>query len=344
LSFVADSAQTTGLLYVEIPSASNPILNSNFSVWQRGTSVAVSSANYIFTADRWQFNSSSNNGTVSRQTTNDTTNLPFIQYCARVQRDSGQTAGGTLWFYQPFETINSVAYAGKTVTMSFYARKGANFSAASDVLNFRLYSGTGTDQNFRSGTYTGSATPIDATATLTTTWQRFSATATLASTITEITPAIYYTPSGTAAAADYFEVTGVQIDIGSVALPYRAYGATYQQELAACQRYYVRFGGNTADEIIGTIGTAYATTAAAIAVPLPVRMRIIPASVEFSTLGINDVANAIIAVTALTLSGTASPSVGALTATVASGATQYRPYRLQTNNSTSGYVGFSAEL
>ena len=254
----------------------NGVLNSAMNVWQKGTSVAVSSANYVYTADRWLLNSTSNNGTVSRQATNDTTNLPFIQYCARVQRDSGQTGLGNLWFYQPFETLNSLQYAGKTVTMSFYARKGANFSGASDVLNFRLYTGTGTDQNFRSAGYTGSATPIDATATLTTTWQRFSASATVASTATEVTPVIYYTPSGTAGANDYFEVTGVQLEIASSASAYSPATSSYQVELAACQRYFQRAinGANSNERL--TTGQCISTSAAEITYRLPVVMRTSP--------------------------------------------------------------------
>jgi hypothetical protein len=101
----------------------------------------------------------------------------------------------------------------------------------------QLNTGTGTDQNALNG-FTGSASPISSTATLTTTWQRFTFTATLGSTITQIAPIFNYTPVGTAGANDYFEVTGVQLEVGSVATPFHTYAATIQGELAACQRYY----------------------------------------------------------------------------------------------------------
>ena len=216
----------------------NPILNSNFSVWQRGTSTTDLNGSGRFIADRWQIYSGASGRTVSRQVTNDTTNLPNIQYCLRFQRDSGNTATNQLNMAQNFETVNAIPFAGKQVTLSFYARAGANYSAASNALNVKIQTGTGTDQNgFYSG-YTGSASPIDSNVTLTTTWQRFSVTGTIATTATEFLVGFYFTPAGTAGAADYYEITGVQLDLGSVALPYKTNASTIQGELAACQRYY----------------------------------------------------------------------------------------------------------
>jgi hypothetical protein len=234
-TLVADSSATTGLRYSPTPSASNPVLNSAFQIWQRGTSISMASATY--TADRW-YSQAATNGTVSRQVTNDTTNLPNIQYCARVQRTASQTTVTDYAINQNFESVNSIPFAGKTVTLSFYARKGADFSATSSILKVALASGTGTDQNLTAGGFTGQATPINVNTTLTTTWQRFTYTGTVASTATQLAINYYFTSVGTAGAADYFEVTGVQIDIGSVALPFRTYAATIQGELSACQRYY----------------------------------------------------------------------------------------------------------
>ena len=243
----ADSTAATGLAWATASAGSsnvagkNGVLNSNFSVWQRGTSVTGAGGG-AYTADRW-FLYAGGQGTVSRQATADSTNLPFIQYCARVQRNSGSSDTTNLPFIQSFETVNSIQYAGKTVTLSFYARKGANYSPTGSGLVVTLATGTGTDQNYESAGYTGGATPISQTATLTTTWQRFSYSATLAATTTEVTTRFVTVPTGTAGAADYYEITGVQLEIASTASTYSPNSSTQQAELSACQRYYNRVNG-----------------------------------------------------------------------------------------------------
>lgn len=241
----ADSAQATGLKWATPSSGSsnvagkNTVLNSAMNVWQRGTSISLAaSAGTTFLADRYCTQTGANQAcTVSRQATGDTTNLPFIQYAMRYQRNSGQTGTGALSVMQPMETINSIPFAGKTVTMSFYARAGANYTAASNALAFYLRTGTGTDQNPFAG-YTGDTLLINTTATLTTTWQRFSASATMSASATEMTAQFTYTPVGTASTNDYYEVTGVQVEIAASATAFSPNGPTYEAELAACQRYY----------------------------------------------------------------------------------------------------------
>lgn len=339
----ADSTQSTGLKWAT-PSGGfwkNPVLNSNFSVWQRGTSIAqTGSATY--TADRWcSLRASGTTGsTVSRQVTNDTTNLPNIQYAARVQRDSGNTGTFKIFFANNFESINSIPFVGKTVTLSFYARKGANFSAASDALETKLIYGTGTDQNCLVA-YTGETDVINQTATLTTTWQRFSYSATVSTSATELALRFAYTPVGTAGANDYFEITGVQLEVGSSASDYYPNGNTYQAELAACQRYYYR----SSQEVSGNyaMGIGYNTTNAFIDFQVPSTMRVVPTALDYSNVQLWDATNTQ-AVTSLTIqSNNNSSNVVCLYAGVASGLTQYRPYILRGNGSAN-YIGVSAEL
>ena len=342
-TLVADSSATTGLRYTAGTVQNNPVLNSSFQLWQRGTSVSLVASTPGYTADRWYVVNGANQATtVSRQVTNDTTNLPFIQYCARVQRNSGQTGTGTMSISQPFETINSIAFAGKTVTMSFYARKGANYSATSDVLTVYLITGTGTDQNQQGAGYTGQTLAINQSATLTTTWQRFKQSVTLGTGITEIQPVLTYTPTGTAGAADYFEVTGVQIDIGSVALPFRTNGGTLQEELAACQRYYYRTSTpNAGNGYVSPAGVAATTGRFDTSLNAPVTMRAVPSSIDYSALQVRTAGGSAKTITAVVLDAASASNVQ--TRWSAATFTLYEIAFLETT-STSGYWALSAEL
>ena len=283
-TLVADSSTSTGLRYIPATVVSNPVLNSAFQIAQRGTSFSLAAASsFAYTLDRWYTATNANQAcVVSRLATGDTTNLPNIQYCLTYQRNSGQTGTGNIPMSQSIETVNSVPFAGKTVTMSFYARKGSNYSPTGSLLYTYLVGGTGTDQNVESG-FTGQTNVIDSTATLTTTWQRFAFTGTVGSTITELATRFVFAPTGTAGLNDYYQITGVQIDIGSVALPFRTNGATIQGELAACQRYFQLVTGDA--EVLGAF---YTTTSVVFSYKCPVEMRTTP-TVTYSTTFTNAV-------------------------------------------------------
>jgi hypothetical protein len=204
----------------------NKIINGDFRIWQRGTSLT----GFAYTSDRWLAYNAAAVNTVSQQTAS----LDGFQYCARVQRNNAATSTGVNYLVQAVETSNSYSLQGKSATVSFWARKGANYSSASSLLGANLETGTGTDQNYISA-WTGSV-PTVGSFTLTASWQRFTVTGSVPSNATGVGVSFYYTPVGTAGAADYFEVTGVQLEEGSVATPFehRPIGT----ELALCQRYY----------------------------------------------------------------------------------------------------------
>lgn len=212
----------------------NVVINGGFDIWQRGTANTTTAS--VYTADRWQKGAATSYG-ISRQTTSDTTNLPTIQYCARSQRTNGSAVTTANELGYSIESVNSTPYAGQAVILSFYARAGANMTN-SNALVSAIYSGTGTDQNIMTTGLTGQATVATSTKTLTTTWQRFTVTGTIGATATQIALYFSYTPTGTASTNDYYEITGVQLELGSNVTTFSRAGGTIQGELAACERYF----------------------------------------------------------------------------------------------------------
>jgi hypothetical protein len=339
-TLVADSSTSTGLRYQTGYNA-NAIINGGFDIWQRGTSFT---ANTGYTADRW-YKSGVAGRTYTRQTTSDTTNLPTIQYCLRASRDSGNTATDNIVLSSSLESTDAQKFVGQTVTLSFYARKGANFSPTSSNIIARLYSGTGTDQNVEVS-YTGSSAVINQSAVLTTTWQRFQYTATVGTTATELAVWFAAVPTGTAGAADYFEITGVQLELGSVATTFkRAKGGTLAGELAACQRYYYRWTPVSAG-IFG-VGFSDTTTSALVNHFFPVVMRTAPTALEQSGTAsdytVRRQGGSVIACNSVPTFGATSTIAANIQLPVASGLTAGEGSAGRAAN-TSAYLGWSAEL
>lgn len=335
-TLVADSSTATGLRYTAGTVQANPVINSAMAIFQRGTSVAVTTGtSNNYTADRWALSVGANQAsTVSRQATGDTTNLPFIQYCARVQRNSGQTGTGAMNFDQSIETINSIPFVGKTVTVSFYARAGANYSPTSSVLTMQLVTGTGTDQNI--STATGVAVAGSTNATLTTTWQRFTFIASIGTSVTQLFLRSANTPTGTAGTNDWYELTGVQIDIGSVALPFRTNQPTYATELTACFRYYQEIGLQQSGGWAGASSTTSISR-------YHLSMCGLRANPTVTLVGTPQVFDGVTQTNITTINSIGTPSSSGfhMNLNVASGLTQYRPYTLYCNGGT---VQVSAEL
>ena len=266
--------QLSGVSVNENIAGKNFIINGGMDIWQRGTSFALSSA-LAYSADRWCSYSSSAI-TVSQQTSG----LTGFQYALRMQRTSGSTTTSYSQILYNAESKNSYPLAGQTVTLSFWAKAGANFSGASNNINVGVESGTGTDQNQYYGYFTGATLPVNTTATLTTSWQRFTYTCAMPSNSTQFAVLFNYVPTGTAGANDYFDITGVQLEIAPQATPFSRAGGSIGGELALCQRYYQQPVSTASYQIFG-VGTMYSATSLTCLIPLIVQMRIAP-SVTFS--------------------------------------------------------------
>ena len=338
-TLVADSSTSTGLRYNPTSAAGkNAIINGGMDIWQRGTSNTYV-AGPFYTADRFTFNCNIvTSVTVSQITTSDTTNLPNIYNAMRVQRTAGNSSAPLVIIQSTLESKDSYRFAGQNVTFSFWARKGANFS--SSTFTTQVITGTGTDQSLVSG-FTSGNVVINQNPTLTTTWQRFSYTAVVPSTTTQLGIQFYITCAGTAGAADYFDITGVQLELGSTATTFSRAGGTIGEELALCQRYYYRTATGTALQNIGQ-GFAKSTTVVLAQVQLPVTMRSNPsATIDVANLAVyNGATSAISSATVTTIA--TSPNCVTVDCT-STGFIINTPYQLITNT-TAAYIGFSAEL
>jgi len=215
----------------------NRIINGDMRIDQRsaGASYAITSSLYG-SCDRWGSLAGANGVWSQQRVTTGSTDFPFA---TRVQRTAGSTSTAFGYIGQVIETANCQDLAGQTVTLSFYATAGANFSATSSLINLTLDIGTGSDQGWASlnaGTWTGYTAILNTTQAITTTRTRYSFTTTISSGINEIAIRFAAAGTGTAGANDWFQITGVQLEAGSTATDFerRPIGT----ELALCQRYY----------------------------------------------------------------------------------------------------------
>ena len=221
-------------------SFKNRIINGAMGIWQRGTSFTGITNSPTYSADRWAgFVAAVVAGQQILQSASVPSGTGFL-YSAAFGRTAGNTNTNSIWFNQLIESNNMRDLAGQAVTLSFWAKTGANYSGG--AMTVRVASGTTADQSIATYSggpatgFTGYAAVINTTQSLTTTWTQYSFTGTIGSTALELAVSFAFTPTGTAGADDNIYITGVQLEKGSTAtsFDYRPYGT----ELALCQRYF----------------------------------------------------------------------------------------------------------
>ena len=311
----------------------NRIINGDFNIWQRGTSFAIS-ANAAYTCDRFLSDSGAMNYTFSRQSFTAGT-APVAGYESafffRALATSG--SGGFPKIQQKIEDVRT--FAGNTVTLSFWAKASSAITVSPDII-----------QDFGSGGSGSVFIGVVATS-ITTSWARYSITYTVPSisgktigTGSSLIVSLNIPNSGTAS----FDIWGLQLEYGSKATPFETASGSIQGELALCQRYYFRMGGLTGFTMLGQ-GVASATTRANVQTMLPVTMRVVPTSLDYSTLCLQQYdGQPLNAATAVILTALTGVNLLGIQVDVASGLTTGSVFRFMTNSSTSGFLGISAEL
>lgn len=146
---------------------------------------------------------------------------------------------------------------------------------------------------------------------------------------------------------NYWQITGVQLEVGPVATPFEF--KSYAQELRECQRYYYKLFPGAVSYPMGFGGNS-STTVARIAIPFQTTMRSMPSALE-QTGTANQYAVFQPAIGATQCSVVpahfnANTGMAIITATVASGLTQFYPVTLYTDatNGATAYLAWSADL
>jgi hypothetical protein len=317
----------------------NRIINGGMGIWQRATSQTFTNALVYGSVDRWVF--LQGGGSASIAQTQSTSVPTGFQYAIKQQRTAASTTTGTVYSVQEIETVNCYDLAGQAVTLSFWAKCGANFSASGSTLTSLIYQGTGVDQgttSWISGTWT-SPTSNTQSNTLTTSYQKFTQTVTLGASTTELVIALQWVPVGTAGADDSVFITGVQLEKGSTAtsFDYRPYGT----ELALCQRYFYKIVGNLNPFAGLGSGVVTASTTARAYIKYPVNARTSPTISFGGTVFVYDGGNGTVTSVAIN-AGDQSCSVDFTCS--GGGLTTGRGCVPNTSNASTDFLQFSAEL
>jgi len=264
----------------------NRIINGAMQVWQRGTSFTVTGGAVTYTTDRFGSYTNNTNMTISRNTSVPTTAGSLFPYSLQLQRPASSTQTYGLYLTQVIESVNCYDLAGQSVTLSFWAKAGANFSASGSSISASIVTGTVADQStlsLLSGTWTGLAATTY-TPTITTSWTKYTLTGAIPSNVLEIGLQFYFNPTGTAGADDSLYITGIQLEIGTTATPFER--RLYGQELINCQRYCYRITNTGATNNGSPVASGLWSNATLVATAckLPVTMRSAP-TLSYSAIG-----------------------------------------------------------
>ena len=235
----------------------NKIINGGFDIWQRGTSMSPGVSDQ-YLSDRWKYSRVGSTFTASRQifTTGQTDVPGEPTYFHRAVIASVAGSSNYVLFLQHLEDVRTLA--GKTVTLSFYAKADGNKPMA---VEFTQSFGSG-------GSPSSTVTDIGVQKlNLTTSWQKFTVTAnipsmagkTIGTNNNHCLNMAFWFDAGSSfnsrtnslgQQSGTFDIAQVQLEEGPVATPFeqRPIGT----ELALCQRYYEK--SYAIDVVPGTVG------------------------------------------------------------------------------------------
>jgi hypothetical protein len=232
-----------------ILSERNKLINGDFSVAQRGTSLtSTDSANNDakYTLDRWQLFSDGNDVV---DVTQETTTVPTNQLYA-IALDV-ETANKKFGIAQKIEQKNCVDLIGQEVTLSFKAKVSATTNLDNVKCAIIAWDGTadsltddmisawgaeGTDPTLATN-YTYENTP--ANLNLTTSYATYTTTATIDTSGAKNVVVFIWSDVTTTSAGEFLYITDVQLEKSPSNSTFER--KSFAQQLFDCQRYYQRY-------------------------------------------------------------------------------------------------------
>jgi hypothetical protein len=243
----------------------NRIINGDMGVYQRGSVAATTAGAY--TLDRWFVTPTGATVTVTQSTTVIPTGFADSLNVASAASVTNVAVR------QRIESVNTQDLAsGVQVTVSgrIYQSTGSAVTTATIALAAPTAANNYTSTTSAATTYT---LPSIANAT----WTTFSNTFTLTTSCVnglQVTIAL-----GTGLTTGSFNLTGVQLEVGSVATPYER--QIYSEQLAQCQRYLPYWKASGAPQVFAP-GYTYATNTGVAIFQLPVAARVSPTGIVVS--------------------------------------------------------------
>ena len=337
----------------------NRIINGDMSISQRNgtSSVTVTDA---YTLDRWEVREDTDGAVTTQQVADAPSGFVYSAKITTTTADATLASTQRLLFRQPIEGLNVADLAwgtasAQTVTLSFWVKSSLTGTFGGSLTN----NGSARSYPF---TYTISVANTWEQKTVTVagdtsgTWltsnlvglnvyfglgvgSDYSGTAGAWVTATRFSATGAVSVIGTLSAT--WQVTGVQLEQNTSATPFER--RLYNQELANCQRYYIRYGhpvntpadgqrfataiGGSSTEVLGII-------------PTPCSMRATPTS-TYNSVGVGNSAG-VAQLTSLTTAAIHSNSIY-VTGTFASGISSNSAYQFR-YYSVTAFMDFSAEL
>lgn len=242
----------------------NYVINGGMDIWQRSAGpVSAGTGGYI-AADRWYVY---NNATATTTVAKETTIVPTGFSSSYKITQTGTTAN--VYLMQSHETAHTAPLVGKTVTLSAYV-----YGAVATTFSIGIRYDTATVDKSPASGFTGNVA-ASSTAVTAGTWTRITTTGVVPLGTKTIRTDVYVmSPT----LGQPFYVTGVQLEEGPIATPFRRNANSIAGELAACQRYFATVGSNSTTIAMPAF-TSTDANLASVATKFPVTMRTTPASI-----------------------------------------------------------------